>query len=252
MFFPKLKISLAVLVIVSFGFFFAVPISFSASIINVDANVAGTCVDSSWTPDPNTVCAGTSFAQISNCGNSRSFVGTKSCSSGGGGGGGAITPPADSQAPSILRLEVRELGSQSAKIYWQTDENAFSKLRFGLTNNYEKGELPDNRLQSSGDFSLTGLVPGSRYFFRLILTDSNGNQTISESFLDTRTDDKIDETAGSCPKSADINSDRRVNLVDFSILLFNWGRLSNQHADLNCDGQVDLTDFSILLYYWQG
>ena len=166
--------------------------------------------------------------------------------------GGAITPPADSQAPSILRLEVRELGSQSAKIYWQTDENAFSKLRFGLTNNYEKGELPDNRLQSSGDFSLTGLVPGSRYFFRLILTDSNGNQTISESFLDTRTDDKIDETAGSCPKSADINSDRRVNLVDFSILLFNWGRLSNQHADLNCDGQVDLTDFSILLYYWQG
>ncbi len=53
-----------------------------------------------------------------------------------------------------------------------------------------------------------------------------------------------------CPR-ADINSDGRVNLTDFSILLFNWGT-SEPSADINLDGTVDITDFSILLFCWTG
>ncbi len=50
---------------------------------------------------------------------------------------------------------------------------------------------------------------------------------------------------------ADLNGDSKVNLVDFSILLFNWGS-AGPAGDLNGDHKVDLTDFSILLFNWTG
>jgi hypothetical protein len=57
------------------------------------------------------------------------------------------------------------------------------------------------------------------------------------------------------PLSADLNRDGRVNLVDFSILLFWWntdGGTSDPPADINQDNRVNLTDFSILLFNWTG
>ncbi len=53
------------------------------------------------------------------------------------------------------------------------------------------------------------------------------------------------------PGNADLNGDGRVNLVDFSILLFHWDT-DHGIADLNSDGRVNLTDFSILLFHWTG
>ena len=50
---------------------------------------------------------------------------------------------------------------------------------------------------------------------------------------------------------ADLNHDGKVNLVDFSILLFNWGT-ADPTADINSDGRVNLTDFSVLLFNWTG
>ena len=50
----------------------------------------------------------------------------------------------------------------------------------------------------------------------------------------------------------DLSGDSRVNLIDFSILLFNWGTPSNPDTDLNKDGKVNITDFSILLFHWSG
>jgi len=49
-----------------------------------------------------------------------------------------------------------------------------------------------------------------------------------------------------------LNSDGRIDLIDFSILLFNWGIPKNPATDLNQDGKVDLVDFSIMLYWWTG
>lgn len=55
-----------------------------------------------------------------------------------------------------------------------------------------------------------------------------------------------------CLNKADINKDKRVNLIDLSILLYNWGLPKNTAADLNCDNRINLKDFSILLYWWTG
>jgi cysteine-rich repeat protein len=50
---------------------------------------------------------------------------------------------------------------------------------------------------------------------------------------------------------ADLNGDGKVNLIDFSILLFHWGT-AGPIGDLNNDRKVNLADFSILLFYWTG
>lgn len=50
---------------------------------------------------------------------------------------------------------------------------------------------------------------------------------------------------------ADFNNDKKVNLIDFSILFY-WWKKPNPNADLNENGIVDLTDFSIMLYHWTG
>lgn len=57
------------------------------------------------------------------------------------------------------------------------------------------------------------------------------------------------------PLNTDLNRDGKVNLVDFSILLFWWnttGGDSDPSADINSDAKVNLTDFSILLFNWTG
>jgi len=53
-----------------------------------------------------------------------------------------------------------------------------------------------------------------------------------------------------CP-GADLNKDGRVDLVDFSILLY-WWKTDDSCSDQNQDGIVDLQDFSIMMYYWTG
>lgn len=49
----------------------------------------------------------------------------------------------------------------------------------------------------------------------------------------------------------DYNKDNRVNLIDFSILLF-WFNKANppQSIDCNRDNVIDIKDFSLLMYFW--
>jgi len=51
--------------------------------------------------------------------------------------------------------------------------------------------------------------------------------------------------------NGDLNADGKVNLIDFSIMLFHWQGV-NDCADQNGDGIVNITDFSILLFWWTG
>lgn len=60
---------------------------------------------------------------------------------------------------------------------------------------------------------------------------------------------------GTIFKTADLNKDGKVNIIDFSILLFWWN--TNQArgldiADINDDGKVNIVDFSIMLFQWTG
>lgn len=51
----------------------------------------------------------------------------------------------------------------------------------------------------------------------------------------------------------DYNRDRRVNLIDFSILLYWFGKdRPPSEVDCNGDARIDIKDFSILMYFWTG
>ncbi len=54
--------------------------------------------------------------------------------------------------------------------------------------------------------------------------------------------------------AADLNRDGRVNLTDFSILLFFWQQADpvNHRVDISRDGRVTVVDFSIMLFQWTG
>ena len=57
-----------------------------------------------------------------------------------------------------------------------------------------------------------------------------------------------------CNKNGDINNDGKINIVDFSIMLFFWNQRTpkNPCADINKDGIVNIFDFSIMLFWWTG
>lgn len=77
-----------------------------------------------------------------------------------------------------------------------------------------------------------------------LVQDRNGNQSVSSQ-----------TEPFTVVLSADLNIDEKVNLTDFSILMFNYGRVSppNVAADINDNGGMpDLVDFSIMMYYWTG
>jgi cysteine-rich repeat protein len=61
--------------------------------------------------------------------------------------------------------------------------------------------------------------------------------------------------AGKASTPSDLNRDGKINLIDFSILIFWWGTNggnSNPPADINGNARVGLEDFSILLFNWTG
>lgn len=58
---------------------------------------------------------------------------------------------------------------------------------------------------------------------------------------------------GKATSNSDLNRDTKINLIDFSILIFWWGTAggsSNPPVDINKNGKVGLEDFSILLFNW--
>lgn len=60
---------------------------------------------------------------------------------------------------------------------------------------------------------------------------------------------------GQASSPSDLNRDGKVDLIDFSILIFWWntnGGESDPPADINGNGRVSIEDFSILLFNWTG
>ncbi len=140
---------------------------------------------------------------------------------------GSILTLSGQSVPSVT-VEAHFHSSSTVTVTTSTDSNGFWRI------NFDTAPLAANAIHTvNTDF----------------VTTQNGataRSTLSESvsfFLGTK-------NIGNRFK-ADLNGDGRVNLADFSILLYYWGT-SNPIADLNGDGIVDIQDLSILLYYWTG
>jgi len=125
----------------------------------------------------------------------------------------------------------------------------------------EDGKIKDTEMASrDGSFRvvITGLNGGA-YNFSVYARDDNNKLSDSQSFYTKIDESETKEFKGiklftkKAVNMADINEDGKVNLVDFSILLYWFGKpLNDKGVDLNGDGEIDLSDFSILAFYWTG
>jgi hypothetical protein len=76
------------------------------------------------------------------------------------------------------------------------------------------------------------------------MTDVSGLLVTAASFLDRA-------AALRYAASSDLNKDGKIDLIDFSVLAYWYGRMrAPASVDLSGDGTIDLSDFSILAYYW--
>jgi hypothetical protein len=79
--------------------------------------------------------------------------------------------------PSPLQELSVAPGATTAVITWKTDFDATTQVEFGLNTNYAGSTVPDPRPTRTHITTLTGLAPGSNYFFRALSTA--GEQTYS-------------------------------------------------------------------------
>lgn len=94
-------------------------------------------------------------------------------------------------------------------------------------------------------------APGDYRLYAMTQTGSNLQSLFSPAVLFSITSSGSGSSGTACGdiSQGDLNCDSEVNLIDFSILMYYWGGLS-EAADMNTDGLVDLSDFSIMMYYW--
>lgn len=122
---------------------------------------------------------------------SLSVTATVPSSSGGGessgsGGGGA---PADTTAPTISNIVVSGVTTSSAAITWTTSEAATRLLDYGLTSSFELGTATVSGYYTSHSVTLSGLLEGTTYYFRIRGADSSGNTATSSTQTFTTTDE---------------------------------------------------------------
>jgi phosphodiesterase/alkaline phosphatase D-like protein len=94
-----------------------------------------------------------------------------------------ITPTGKWTTPPELKSgpDTHDITTKKATITWTTDRNSDSKIQYG-TKSGEYGDVePSNSAQTTAhSIQLTGLNPGTTYYYKAKWTDEDGNTGISE------------------------------------------------------------------------
>jgi hypothetical protein len=88
---------------------------------------------------------------------------------------------ADIDPPEITNVQITGVNEDSVTITWQTDEDADSLVNYGLQEDYGIVHVPTvDRTEHS--ITLDSLEPGRTYYFRVVSSDTDGNQGISANY----------------------------------------------------------------------
>lgn len=52
------------------------------------------------------------------------------------------------------------------------------------------------------------------------------------------------------PIVGDINNNGKVDIIDFALMMADWGKTGVNYSDLNGDQKIDIIDFAILMAHW--
>jgi len=95
----------------------------------------------------------------------------------------------DETPPDITDVSITDITATSSVITWETNEDADSLVNYGLDKNY--GIIRDphfNKVEHK--IILEDLLPDTLYYYRIISSDSEGNQGISNDFSFITDEDK--------------------------------------------------------------
>ncbi len=91
----------------------------------------------------------------------------------------------DETPPVISNVVSSNITSTGASISWNTDEAADSQVEFGVSTAYGNLTAHDPNLVTAHNQQLSDLSPNTTYHFRVLSSDSSGNQAISDDFTFT-------------------------------------------------------------------
>lgn len=93
-------------------------------------------------------------------------------SSGGGGGGGILSAKVPLNITNIKIVP----GFSSVVVMWTTNKPTGTKLSFGKTDKYEMGTFSSEEKKTSHTVSIDNLSPSSKYFFKIDLVGTDGQE----------------------------------------------------------------------------
>ncbi|MFA7171616.1 MAG: fibronectin type III domain-containing protein [Candidatus Paceibacterota bacterium] len=95
-------------------------------------------------------------------------------------GSGGVILPIDATPPVIFDVQIYDIGLETVKISWQTNDVCLTKLYYGKTEDFEFGPLFDHpeSYETSNNFSLEGLEPGTKYYLKIEAENQKGAKSI--------------------------------------------------------------------------
>jgi hypothetical protein len=88
----------------------------------------------------------------------------------------------DTTPPQITAPPTASSSGSSATLSWMTDEFASTVLEYGAETGVYTQTISDNLYYKLHEFTLTGLTPGQRYYYRMQHTDRSGNTFQSQEY----------------------------------------------------------------------
>lgn len=99
-----------------------------------------------------------------------------------------VTGSAADATPPVIENVAVAAESQSAVISWTTNEQANTKLKYGLTASYGAVILPGADYTLDHSVQLAGLVPNAVYYYQIIAADQSGNSAEKTGTFKTASD----------------------------------------------------------------
>ncbi len=94
----------------------------------------------------------------------------------------------DAAGPVVSGVSASSVTADAATITWTTDEPADSQVQYGASTNYGPATPVNPTLTTGHSVTLTGLVYGTLYHYRVISKDALGNSTTSGDYTFTTID----------------------------------------------------------------
>lgn len=151
--------------------------------------------------------------------------------------------PSDIVAPSVpSEISATSTSSSQINLSWNASIDNFEARGYRI---YRNGNLivsvtPATQNPSiRQSYSDKNLSSNTTYTYTISTYDLAGNMSVQSNPISVRS-----------LSAADLNSDGKINSIDFGILLSYWNSTSKPKADINQDGLVNAVDFGIMLSGW--